>query len=64
MLDPFKPYLARRWEEGCHVAMGLRRETREQGYSGAQGARLASEAGEAEEAGAGDPRHLRTFDAK
>lgn len=26
MLDPFKPYLAKRWEEGCHVAMQLWRE--------------------------------------
>ncbi len=37
MLDPFKPYLAKRWEEGCHVAMRLWREIREQGYPGAQG---------------------------
>jgi len=37
MLDPFKPYLAKRWEEGCHVAMQLWREIREQGYAGAQG---------------------------
>ncbi len=37
MLDPFKPYLAKRWEEGCHVAMQLWREIREQGYPGAQG---------------------------
>ncbi len=37
MLDPFKPYLAKRWEEGCHVAMQLWREIREQGYPGAPG---------------------------
>jgi transposase len=37
MLDPFAPYLAKRWEEGCHVAMQLWREIREQGYPGAQG---------------------------
>lgn len=37
MLDPFTPYLAKRWEEGCHVAMQLWREIREQGYPGAQG---------------------------
>ncbi len=37
MLDPFKPYLAKRWEEGCRVAMQLWREIREQGYPGAQG---------------------------
>jgi DNA-binding NarL/FixJ family response regulator len=37
MLDPFKPYLVKRWEEGCHVAMQLWREIGEQGYPGAQG---------------------------
>ncbi len=37
MLDPFKPYLAKRWEEGCHVAMRLWREIKEQGYPGAPG---------------------------
>lgn len=36
MLDPFKPYLAKRWE-GCCTAMQLWREIREQGYPGAQG---------------------------
>ena len=37
MLDPFTPYLARRWEEGCHVAMQLWREIKEQGYPGSSG---------------------------
>lgn len=37
MLDPFMPYLARRWEEGCHVAMQLWREIEEQGYPGSPG---------------------------
>jgi len=37
MLDPFKPYLAKRWEEGSHVAMQLWREIKEQGYPGAPG---------------------------
>lgn len=37
MLGPFEPYPAKRWEEGCHVAMQLWREVREQGYPGAQG---------------------------
>lgn len=37
MLDPFKPYLSKRWEEGCHVAMQLWRKIKEQGYPGAQG---------------------------
>ncbi len=37
MLDPFTPYLARRWEEGCHVAMQLWREIKEQGYPGSLG---------------------------
>ena len=37
MLDPFEPYLAKRWEEGCHVAMHLWREIKGQGYPGASG---------------------------
>lgn len=37
MLDPFIPYLARRWEEGNHVAMQLWREIKEQGYPGSPG---------------------------
>lgn len=37
MLDPFIPYLAKRWEEGCHVAMQLWREIKEQGYPGSPG---------------------------
>ena len=37
MLDPFTPYLTKRWEEGCHVAMQLWREIKEQGYPGAPG---------------------------
>jgi transposase len=37
MLIPFMPYLAKRWEEGCHVAMQLWREIKEQGYPGAPG---------------------------
>jgi transposase len=37
MLDPFTPYLAKRWQEGCHVAMQLWREIKEQGYPGSPG---------------------------
>ena len=37
MLDPFTPYLARPWEEGCHVAMQLWREIKGQGYPGSPG---------------------------
>lgn len=37
MLDPFEPYLAKRWEEGCRNALQMWREIREQGYPGAQG---------------------------
>lgn len=37
MLDPFTPHLAKRWEEGCHVAMQLWREIKEQGYPGSPG---------------------------
>jgi len=34
ILDPFEPYLGKRWQEGCHVAMQLWREIKEQGYPG------------------------------
>jgi transposase len=37
MLDPFEPYLAKRWGEGCRNALQLWREIREHGYPGAQG---------------------------
>lgn len=37
ILDPFKPYLAQRWREGCRTAMQLWREIKEQGYPGAPG---------------------------
>src|SRR5215218_7675856 len=37
MLDPFEPYLAKRWAEGCRNALQMWREIREQGYPGAQG---------------------------
>ncbi len=33
-LDPFKPYLHRRWQEGCRNACQLARELKEQGYTG------------------------------
>ena len=34
LLDPFKPYLLQRWNEGCHNATRLFREIREQGFEG------------------------------
>jgi transposase len=37
MLDPFKPYLVKRWKEGCRTAMQLWREIKKQGYPGAPG---------------------------
>ena len=37
MLDPFEPYLAKRWAEGCRNALQMWREIREQGYLGSQG---------------------------
>jgi transposase len=37
MLDPFKPYLTKSWQEGCRNALQLWREIKEQGYPGAQG---------------------------
>jgi transposase len=36
ILDPFLPYLARRWSEGCHNALGLWRELRAQGFGGSK----------------------------
>lgn len=33
-LDAFKPYLHRRWQEGCRNACQLARELKEQGYTG------------------------------
>src|SRR5215208_2578521 len=32
VLDPYVPYLVRRWNEGCHNGMKLYREIRERGY--------------------------------
>ena len=34
ILDPHKPYLHKRWNEGCHSASQLFREIREHGYPG------------------------------
>lgn len=36
ILDPFLPYLATRWGEGCHNALGLWRELRARGFRGSQ----------------------------
>jgi transposase len=33
-LDPYASYLSQRWQEGCHNAVQLWRELREQGFSG------------------------------
>lgn len=33
VLDPWRPYLIRRWNEGCHSAKRLFQEIREQGYA-------------------------------
>jgi transposase len=33
VLDPWKPYLLRRWAEGCHTALRLWREIRGQGFA-------------------------------
>ena len=35
-LDRFVPYLARRWQEGCHVATYLHRELHQFGYRGSR----------------------------
>jgi transposase len=36
MLDPFEPYLKRRWEEGCRNGMQLWRDLHKQGYPGSR----------------------------
>ncbi len=33
VLEPYEPYLLRRWEEGCHTATRLWREIRKQGFA-------------------------------
>jgi transposase len=33
VLAPYKPYLLKRWEEGCHNGLALWREIQERGYS-------------------------------
>jgi transposase len=33
VLEPYEPYLLKRWEEGCHTATVLWREIREQGFA-------------------------------
>lgn len=33
-LDPYKPYLQERWKEGCHNALQLWREVKQQGFVG------------------------------
>lgn len=36
ILDPFRSYLAQRWAEGCHNALGLWREVSAQGFRGSK----------------------------
>lgn len=36
VLDPYVPYLVRRWNEGCHNGKRLYREIREQGYANSE----------------------------
>ncbi len=36
VLDPYVPYLVRRWEEGCHNGKRLYREIRERGYANSE----------------------------
>jgi transposase len=36
VLDPYVPYLVRRWNEGCHNGRKLYREIREQGYGNSE----------------------------
>ena len=34
LIDPYKPYLLLRWQQGCHTGSQLERELRAQGYKG------------------------------
>ena len=34
LIDPYQPYLEKRWVQGCHKAAGLWRELQQQGFSG------------------------------
>jgi transposase len=36
LLDPFMPYLRRRWDEGCHLAAQLYHEIKDQGFTGSR----------------------------
>jgi len=36
VLDPYVPYLVKRWKEGCHNGKRLYRELREQGYANSE----------------------------
>lgn len=60
MLDPFEPYLAKRWEEGCRNALQMWREIREQGYPGAQGRVLQWERQRREEPAPTTPGRYRS----
>jgi transposase len=37
VLNPYTPYLLKRWNAGCHTAMRLLRELRQRGYAGGYG---------------------------
>jgi transposase len=34
LIDPYKPYLVKRWQQGCHKGAQLERELRSKGYKG------------------------------
>ncbi len=36
LIDPYKPYLLKRWRQGCHSGAQLERELRAKGYKGSQ----------------------------
>jgi len=36
LIDPYKPYLLKRWHQGCHKGAQLERELRAKGYKGSQ----------------------------
>ncbi len=61
VLDPYVPYILRRWQEGCHNGRRLYREIREQGYAHAASnvARLVAELRRADTEGGGSTGRMQ-----
>ena len=61
LLDPYKPYLRRRWSEGCRNGLQLFREIQEQGYASSRAnvARFVTHLRRDDPAPPSSPRHPR-----